>query len=267
MGGGGVRSAEQVEAGQFRSRDGGVDRGDHDIGATRAAPARLVEHGRGRARAIRVTEIDSDVGISPAHAFLQAKQVLWSAAPQLTVGRRPRVLRGDDVQIDVRERIDHLVGQRLAPPRPEAAPVGLTHEKVADVCQLGGFDDPLRDIGSAQRNEGATELGREPLIALHVDVPRGAHRYHHAEPAEAARDPDGTTDQGLGAGGTLDRHQHVLGRRLDGSRGSHRLGHQPQGDFPESGEIARSEEVRQRRFHLVRLVDVAVLHPLTERLR
>jgi len=96
-------SAEQLEAGQLACRNARVDGGDNDVGAARPTPARLVERGRGRTRAIGVTEIDSDVRTPPTGARLRTKQVLGKAALRLDAGGRPRLLGGDDVQVNVGE--------------------------------------------------------------------------------------------------------------------------------------------------------------------
>ena len=118
MGGGAVGSAEHLEAGQLRGRDAGVDCREDDVGTTRPAPARLVEHGRRRARAIGVSEIDPDVRATKAGALLCSEQLLRIAVRRLDVGRRRDAFRRDDVQVDVRERVDHLVGKRLGQARP-----------------------------------------------------------------------------------------------------------------------------------------------------
>ena len=145
--------------------------------------------------------------------------------------------------------------------------MGLANEEMAHIRQLSGLDDPLRDIGSAERHERATQLGRQPLVAFHVHPAPGANRHDHAEPTETACQPDRSADQRLGAGGTGNRDQHVLRWCQHFSGGGHRLRDQTQRDLPEGGEVSRPEEVCQRGFHLVRRVDVAMLHALAERLR
>ena len=191
---------------------------------------------------------------------------------------------GDEVDVDRTGQPGDLGGGRAGEELPEAGVAGDPDDDHRRVDAAGELDDRLGHVVAHHGVEGPRQLLDQ--LARGVQLARvgagqsvGAHHVDRDELAarRAGGDAGCAPDHRLALGAAGDGHDDPLARRpglVDAVLAPvvvqgvvHPVGHPEQGELAQGGQVAHAEVRRERGVDLLGLVDVAVGHPPTQRLR
>lgn len=193
------------------------------------------------------------------------------------------LLMGDDVHVDGAGPLDRPLSHTCSQKGGETAAPARTQHDLSDALRLGeleqGIGNPLAPglvVAAAERlQKGALRVqysrvdAGEPVLRDHVEGQQfGAGR--------TSADPRGAADERLALRATAQGHENPfpgLPRNGDAVFGPVALqplldpvGEPQQGKFPQCGQVAYPEVVREGGFDAVRWVDVAVHHTAAQHL-